>query len=172
MKDDKENIDLLLEQNTAEQLAEVDWQALNASLSARLDQLNPTKTVAIKPTAALKVAGGLAAVAAIIFVVVFMATDRPPDLQLGNGQRAAVKFAEPPGTASVEIASTLTESEVFVEVAPAPYTLANCDVEIVDVDDKREKDGYPAAWIIISRPEPLFADNGKSDDLMDIICMF
>jgi 2-methylaconitate cis-trans-isomerase PrpF len=171
MKQHKENIDFLLEQNASEQLAKVDWQALNAAISSRLDQTSRTKTLTAGIPTALKIAAGLAA-AAVILIAVMITVDTPDDLRLENGQRAVVRFAEPAGTASVEIEHALAKAKVFVDVGLARSTFAICDVHIIDVEGEREKNGTRAAWIIISRPEPVFADNGAAKDMKDLICMF
>jgi hypothetical protein len=171
MRNDKEKVDLLLEQNASEQLAEVDWQALNAAISSRLDRTTRTKTFASGIPTAFKIAGGLAA-AAIILIAVMITVDTPDDLRLENGRRAVVRFVETAGTASVEIGHAPAKSKVFVDVEPARSTLAMCEVQIIDVEGEREKNGTRAAWIIISRPEPVFADNGAAKDMKDLICMF
>ena len=44
MEKDKEKIDSLLDCNAAEQLAEVDWDKLNAAISNQLDQTRTYKT--------------------------------------------------------------------------------------------------------------------------------
>ncbi|MHC4153361.1 MAG: hypothetical protein ACYST6_00325 [Planctomycetota bacterium] len=171
MKHDKEKVDLLLEQNASEQLANVDWQALNAAISSRLDQTSRTKTSASGIQTAFKLAAGLTA-AAVILIAVLITVDTRDDLQLENGQRAVVRLVETAGTASVEIGHTPAKSQVFVDVGPAATTSAMCDVHIIDVEGEREKNGTRAAWIIISRPKPVFADNGEAKDMRDLICMF
>jgi hypothetical protein len=171
MKHDKENIDLLLEQNASEQLAKVDWQALNAAISSRLDQTSRPKTFASRIPTAFKIAAGLVA-AAVILIAVMITVDTRDGLQLENGQRAVVRFVETAGTASVEIGRTPVKSKVFVDLEPARSTLAMCDVQIIDAEGQRQKNGTRAAWIIIARPEPVFADNGAAKDMRDLICMF
>jgi hypothetical protein len=171
MRNGKEKVDLVLEQNASEQLAKVDWQALNAAISSRLDRTSWTKTFASRIPTAFKIAAGLAA-AAIILIAVTIAVDEPDDLRLENGQRAVVRFGETTGTASVEIGRAPAKSEVFVDVGPARSTLAKCEVQLIDVEGEREKNGTRAAWIIISRPKPVFADNGAAKDMRDLICMF
>ena len=119
----------------------------------------------------MKVAGGLAA-AAVILITVMITVNTPDDLRLENGQRAVVRFGETTGTASVEIGHAPAESKVLVDFGPAPSTLASCDVQIIDVEDERQKNGARAAWIIITRPKPVFANNGEAGDMRDLICMF
>jgi hypothetical protein len=171
MSNDKQKVDLLLEQNAARQLAGFDWERLSAAISSCLDQTTRTKTFASAISTPLKIAGGLAA-AAIILIAVMITVNTPDDLRLENGQRAVVRFAEPAGTASVEIGHAPAKSKVFVDVGPARSTLAMCEVQIIDVEDERQKNGARAAWIIISRPKPVFADNGEARDMRDLICMF
>ena len=136
MKHDEEKVDLLLEQNASEQLGKVDWQALNAAISSRLDQTSRTKTFATRIQTAVRIAAGLAA-AAIILIAVIITVDEPDRLRLENGQRAVVKFVETAGTASVEIGYTPVKSEVFVDVEPARGTLAKCEVRLIDVEGER-----------------------------------
>lgn len=171
MKNDEEKVDLLLEQNAARQFAAFDWEEFSAAISSRLDQTSPTKTFASKLPMVFKIAGGLAA-AAIILIALMITVDVPDDLRLENGQRAVVRLAQPTGTASVQIAHTPVKSQVFVDVGPSRRMLAKYEVELIDVEDEGEKNGTRAAWIIISRPKPVYADNGAAKDRRDLICMF
>jgi hypothetical protein len=171
MKHDKDNIDLLLEQNASEQLEKVDWQALNAAISSRLDQTSRMKTFASRIQTLFRIAAGLA-VAAVILIAVMVTVDTRDDLRLENGRRAVVRFVETAGTASVQVAHTPAKSEVLVDLGPALTTSAKCDVQIIDAGREREKNGTRAAWIIITRPKPVFADNGAAKDMRDLICMF
>ncbi len=171
MRSEEERIDLLLKQNAARQLDRFDWEWLHAAVSSRLDQAGRAKTFASGITKALKIAGGLTA-AAVILIAVMIAVDMQDGLRLENGQRAVVRFVRTAGTASVEIGHTPVESKVFVDFGPAPGALVRCDVRIIDVEDERENNGARSAWIIISRPKPVFADNGAAKDMKDFICMF
>ncbi|MHC4619848.1 MAG: hypothetical protein ACYTEQ_19035 [Planctomycetota bacterium] len=171
MKHDKDNIDLLLEQNASEQLARVDWQALNAAISSRLGRTSRTKIFAVKIPTPLRIAAGLAA-AAVILIAVMVTVDTSDELRLENGRRAVVRLVRTAGTASVEIGHTPAKSQVFVHLGPAPAASAKCDVRIIDLEGYSRKNGTGAAWIIISRQKPVFADNGAAKDMKDLICMF
>ncbi|MHC4622708.1 MAG: hypothetical protein ACYS4W_02285 [Planctomycetota bacterium] len=171
MKHDKDNIELLLEQNASEQLAQVDWQALNAAISSSLDQSSRTKIFAVKIQTPLRIAAGLAAVA-VILIAVMITVDTSDELRLENGQRAVVRFVRTAGTASVEIGHTPAKSQAFVDLGPAPAASARCNVQIIDLEGDSQKNGTSAAWIIISRPKPVFVDNGAAKDMKDLICMF
>ncbi len=172
MKERKEKIDLLLEENVAEQLKSVDWERLNTAISSRLDKVNRDKTSAIGFPLVFKIAASIAAAAAVILVVVMVRTDRPGGVQIENGRSAVVKFIEPEGTASVEIRHRPAKSQVLVNVGAGGIKLAKCNVEIIDVSREHQENGSKAAWIIISKPEPMYADNGISRDTMSMICLF
>ena len=171
MKDEKEDIDLLLERNAGEQLAKIDWERLRASISARLDGAEQGKASVIRFQRVFKIAVGVAA-AAVILIAVIVKTKKPGDFKLEKGQRAVVRFAEAKGSALVEIGRSPAESQVLVDVGTGRSKIAKCDIEIVDVNGDKDRDGTEAAWIIISRPEPAYADNGVSSDVMDFIYLF
>jgi len=99
MDEKKEKIDLLFEKNAEEQLARVDWDELNAVISSRLDQTQQSRTSARKYPTVFKIAGGLVAAAAVVFIVLMVRTDGPPEMP----GRAMVTFIEEKGSASVEI---------------------------------------------------------------------
>jgi hypothetical protein len=172
MKDQNEKVDLLLEKNAAEQLGGIDWEQLNTAISSRLDQVGQVKAPSIKYPILLKAAAGLAAAAAVILIALPVVIDRPSGLQLPNGRSAIVKVLEPAGSASVVIERIAAKQSVFIEIGQAGQKLAKCDVEIIDLNGDAPENGGRAAWIIISRPEPIYADNGTSRDMTDIISLF
>ena len=170
MKDRKEKIDLLFEKNAAEQLSGVDWDGLNAAISKRLDRAEVRKSSIGKSQRVFKIAAGVAAAAAVVFIAVMIKTEAPTDLQLEEGSRAVVKFIESRGTASVEIKGA--GAQVLVDVGGSQRKVARCDVEIIDLNGGSKKESELAAWIIISRPERVLADNGINRDVMSMICLF
>ena len=60
---------------------------------------------------------------------------------------------------------------MVVDIGGGERKMAMCDIEIIDLNGELKRDKQ-AAWIIISRPEPMFADNGVSRDMSDMICLF
>ena len=172
MKEEKEKIDLILERNAAEQLAKVDWESLNVAISSRLDKAGQGKTSIIRLPTVFKIAAGLAAAAAVVFIAVTVRTDTPTTMRFENGGRAVVKFVESNGTASIEIKQASDKSAVIVDVVGGQIKVARCDVEMIDSNGGLKKDSDGAAWIIISRPEPALADNGTSPDMTSMICLF
>lgn len=172
MKEQKEKVDLVFERNTADQLTGVDWNELNAAISSRLDQAQKSKTSVRKYPTVFKIAAGIAAAAAVVFIVVMVRTDRLVDVQLGKGGRAVVKFIDKKGSASVEIKQAGGTSQVWVDFGGGGRKVAKCEVEIIDLNGSLKKDSSQAAWIIISRPEPVYADNGLSSDTMTMIYLF
>jgi hypothetical protein len=172
MKQDRERIDRLLEKNTAEQLTDVDWEQLNTAISGRLDQVGRLGVSTIRFPFVLKAAAALAVAAAVILIAVAVVTDGPSDLQLPKGSSAIVKLLEPAGSASVVIERAAGKQSAFVEIGRAGRELAKCDVTIIDVNGDMERNGSRAAWIVISKPEPVYADNGVTKDMTDIISLF
>ncbi|MBA7659906.1 hypothetical protein ES703_67900 [subsurface metagenome] len=88
MKKEKENIDLLLERNANEQLADVNWNRLNAAISERLNQADRNKTSTMKYRRVFKIAAGVAAAAAVVFIAVMIRTDTPTTVRFENRGRA------------------------------------------------------------------------------------
>lgn len=171
MKEEKEKIDLLFERNAAEQLAGVDWDVLSTSISNRLDKADQNRATARKYPTVFKIAASLAAAAAVILIAVMVKTERQAGIQLNNGRVAVVKILEIKGSAAVEIKHASGKAQVMVDIGRAGKKVARCDVKIIDLNGDLKKDGDRAAWIIISRPAPMFVDNGASRDEADLACM-
>jgi len=145
VENEKERIDSVFEKNVEEQLAEVNWDELKAAISARLDEAERGKTSKSKFPAVFKVAAGVAAAAAVVFVATMVKMEKPVEMPLENGKHAVVEFIEARGSASVEI---------------------------IDRNGEGKENGSRAAWIIIRMPEPALADNGTNGHLRDLIRLF
>ncbi len=144
MKKSNKDIDLLLKRNAAEQLNHVDWDELGVMISRRLNQAQQSKTSEIRFPTIFKMAAGLIAAAAVVFVTVMVRTDTPMAVRFENGTRAVVKFVESKGSAKIEI---------------------------IDSNREQKKNSGRSAWIIIRAPEPMLADNGQSRDEADFACL-
>lgn len=144
MKKEKENIDLLLERNSSEQLAGVNWDRLNAAISEKLNQAGGSKTSTINFRRVFKIAAGVATAAAVVFIAVMIRTDTPTTVRFENGSKTTVQFTQSKGTASVEI---------------------------LDFNGQKNQSENRSAWIIIRMPEPVLADNGISRDKADFACL-
>ena len=171
MKEKKEKIDLLFEHNAAEQLADVNWEGLNAAISSRLDQAEQSKTSVRKYPNVFKIAAAVAVAAAVVFIAVIVRTDRPAEIQWDNGRSAVVKFIDSKGSAAIEIKHSNAKSQVIVDIGGSHKEVARCDVKIIELNGDLKEDSERAAWIIISMPEPVVADNGPSKDETDLICL-
>ncbi|KPL22855.1 MAG: hypothetical protein AMJ75_07215 [Phycisphaerae bacterium SM1_79] len=171
MKDKNEQIDLLLERNTTEQLQTVDWDRLNAAISGRLDQARQRKTPWTCRSTAFKIAAGLVAAAATVLLVVLVRTDTPTGMRFENGGRAVVEFIESKGSASIQIRPIAAKSQVSIDIGGSCREVAKCNIEIIDVKQEQQKNGRRPTWIIIRMPEPVLADNGTSRDEMDLMCL-
>ncbi len=144
MKKEKEKIDLLLERNTGEQLADVNGDGLNAAISERLNQTDQSKTSTMKYRRVFKIAAGVAAAAAVVVIAVMVRTDTPTTVRLENVPGAVVKLVESKGSATVEILDSNGQDNQF---------------------------GNRSAWIIIRTREREVADNGQSRDETDFACL-
>ena len=172
MKEKKEKIDLLFERNVGEQLAGVEWDGLNRAISGRLDQADQQKTSAVRYPRIIKSAAALAAAAAVVLIAVMVGTDRRTGVQLEEGGCAVVKFIKAKGSAIVEIKQASAKARVVIDIGRGERKVAICDVKITDFNGDLKKEVDRASWIIISRPEQVFAHNGNSRDIMSMICLF
>jgi hypothetical protein len=145
MLDENKKIERLLERNTDEQLADFDWEQLRAAISRRVSQVEKQKASKRKYPIVFKVAAGVAAAAAVVIVALTVQMKDAADIPLRDGGTARVELAGNRGSASVQIIEPVN-----------------------DVEPRSTQ----AAWIIISRPEPVYADNGFSKDIKDTICLF
>jgi hypothetical protein len=164
MKHEKEKIDLLIDKNAAEQLGKVDWDRLTDEISARLARAEQGKTSPSGYPTFFKIATGIAATAAVVFVAVALRMHRPSDSQPTEGRSVDKR-----GTASLEIKRPSGKTLATVRVGRTGKEVAKCDIEIIDRNGDLEKDSDRAAWIIITVPRPTFADNGHSREETDLI---
>lgn len=145
MLDENEKLERLLERNADEQLADFDWGQLSAAISSRLDQVEKHRRVGRKYPIVFKVAAGVAAAAAVVIVALRVQMKDAPDTRLPDAGTAKVQLIGNRGSASVQI---------------------------TDPVDDVEPQSTQAAWIIISKPERVYADNGLNRDTMAMICLF
>ena len=171
MKDKNEQIDLLLERNTTEQLETVDWDRLNAAISRRLDQARQRKPSWIGRPTVFKIAAGLSAAVAIVLIAVMVRTDPSTAVRFENGGSAVVEFVDSKGSASIQIEQIRAEFQVLVDIGGSKKKVAKCDIEIIDANGGRQQDRGRAAWIIIHISQPALADNGISQDEKDLMCL-
>ncbi len=144
MKEEKELIDLLLRQNESEQLAGVNWDRLQRSISDRLNQADRNKTSMISYRRVFKMAAGIAAAAAVVFIAIMIKTDTPTTIRFENGPKAIGTFVESKGSDKVKI---------------------------LDSNEQGNQGKDRSAWIIIRISEPKVADNGQSRDENDFACL-
>jgi len=167
MRKGKEKIDVLLERNASEQLAGINWDGLNATISEKLNQADQSRTYKINYQRVFKIAAGVTAAAAVVIIAVMIGTDTPTTERFESRGRAEVKFIESKGTASVEIEHASVKAAAVVELGGSGRKVAKCDIKIIDAGEDKEKNGSRAAWIIIRIPEPVLADDGISRDEAD-----
>lgn len=144
MKNEKEQIDLLLRQNESEQLAGFNWSRLRTSISKRLDQADHNNTSTISYRRVFKIAAGVVAAAAVVFIAITIKTDTSKTVRFENGPKAIGIFVASKDSAKVKI---LDSSE----------------------QGNQKKD--QSTCIIIRSSEPKVADNGLSRDDNDFVCL-
>ena len=170
MRKNKDKIDILIEKNAAEQLSHINWEQLNAVISGRLSKARQKTPFSINFPTLLKVAATIAA-AAIVLIAVTLSVEKLMEEGPDNGGTANVRFVESKGSALVEVRTASSGSQVTINVGP-DRKLAKCDIEILDKNGGPEESTTRAAWIIISKPQRVYAENGANRDMMDMMCLF
>jgi hypothetical protein len=171
MKGEKERIDRLLDKNAAEQLARINWDRLTDEISARLDRARQIEFSPVRWPSYFKMAGGIAAAAAVILSIVMWRTQGPTDVHVPEGRSAVVEFADQQGRASVRLNDPAGKTLVVIHAGRDDRKVATCVVDIIDRKNDLEREHDRAAWIIISKPQRTIADNGQSKEETDILCL-
>jgi anti-sigma-K factor RskA len=153
MKKKKDKIDALLQSNTTEQLADVDWDDLNAAISGQLDKAQQIKTSATGFPTVFRIAAVTAAAAILIIVM--------------------VSFTDEKGSATVAIINPSDRAHVQVNIVEMDSYRGKCDVQIIDSSTARkQEDKIRPNWFVISKTESASMKNGLDRDMRDIACLF
>jgi len=144
MKKEQEQIDILLRQNESKQLAGFNWDGLNTAISNKLSRAEGSKTSTIKYRRVFKIAVGIVAAAAVVFIAVIIKTEMLTTVRFKNGQKAVGTFVLSQGSSKVKI---------------------------LDSNGQDSKDKGRSSWSIIRTSEPEVADNGQSRDDADFACL-
>jgi len=172
MKGEQDRIDRLLDKNTTEQLAKVDWDRLTDEISARLDHARQTEPMPSRRPVVFKIAAGTAAAAAVIIVVIALRMREPSDLQTPQGKSAVVESVDKQGAISIQIKDASGRVLATVQDGRTDEGTVKCDVEIINRSGDSQADSSRAAWIIISAPKQTPAKNGyyrEEADLMRLL---
>jgi len=185
MNQKKEKIDVLLEHNAAGELEKVDWDRLNAAIAKRLDNAQQRNLMFVQFIGILKMAALFAATVSIIVSAVIYKGEKTLGIKVDKGKYAAVRLENSPkGSASVRIEDiavrartrvemgSVTSGKAVVSTMQESSALAKARVDIIDTGEDFSKKRGRAAWIIISRPVRVYADNGVSDYERDVLCLF
>jgi len=185
MNQKKEKIDVLLEHNAAGELEKVDWDRLNAAIAKRLDNAQQRNLMFVQLKGILKMAALFAATVSIIVSAVIYKGEKTLGIKVDKGKYAAVRLENSPkGSASVRIEDiavrartrvemgSVTSGKAVVSTMQESSALAKARVDIIDTGEDFSKKRGRAAWIIISRPVRVYADNGVSDYERDVLCLF
>jgi hypothetical protein len=164
----KEKLDLLLEQNAERQLAKVDWQALNASISSRLNAAS--KPAAFKWPVLLRVAAVIAIISAI--AALLLLTDRLSLNRKTAHPVASVEFTHSIAQTAVQILEIPAQAEVSISPTAANSGIAKCEIEIIEPAVKPNLDLGIPTWLIVCKQEPSSAQNSFSEETASLLCLF
>lgn len=175
---EKDRIDKLLDKNAAEQLERVNWDRLTNDISDRLDRAGQMKVPPRSPSVVglglsrgpsfFKVAIGITAAAAVIFVAVVLRVNEPSETQMPGDATAEIVGTK--GVASIQVEDTTGKAFVMVHVGGTNKEAAKCIVDIIDHNGDLEE-GNRATWIIINAAKRALADNGHDKEEADLMCL-
>jgi anti-sigma-K factor RskA len=154
MKKKKDKLEALLMHNIDEQLANIDWDNLNAAISARLDETQQTRTSASGLPAWFRISA-LTTAAAAVFIIVM------------------ISYTNNKGSATVAFINPSDRTHVQVKIDERDSKRGKCDVRIIDLSttQKKEEKTRPN-WFVISKTESASTNNGLDRDIRDIACLF
>lgn len=162
MTNKNDRVDDLLKHNVEQQLADFDWETLTKGVWKRLAAAEVLGSCGSKYGGPFKIAAAIAVATAVALTVLVIIMSRPPLTQL----------AETAGSALVEIKTISAKPHVTVDIGAQNRKSAKCDIEIIDAGESRRHQGTQTAWMIISRTERVYADDGFNNDMEDLICLF
>jgi hypothetical protein len=163
MRHKKEDVNSLLQRNADGQLADFDWEQLNAAITRRLDGAQRRTASVIGFGAVIRIAAGMAAAAAIILIAVTVMRREPVHTR---------DAGRPGGTASVEIAGLSDRPQVAVDIHTRNKQLVLCRLEIIQLDESPKQDQSDGAWIVVAGYVSRLADYRASRDMASMMCLF
>ena len=143
---------------------------LNSQVSKKLDEARRDSVQKTKFPIIFKIAAAIA-IAACLTIAILMTSNKRPEATPEKEITAVAELAKNKGSASVEIINPSRGAKVIVDIAPK-QAVAKSEVEIIDPGGTQKENNTQASWIIISRPVRAYADNGKNQDMMDIMFLF
>ena len=93
-------------------------------------------------------------------------------MQQSKPELAIAELLESRAVVSVDIKPAKSRGLAIVNIGSKSKHIVSCDVEILGDKVVEKARLEQAAWIIITKPEPILADNGHNRDLMDVVCLF
>ena len=161
---EKETLDLLITRNTDLQLAKVNWQALRNSISSRISTTSQTR--AMSWPILIKIAAVIAIANAIAVTLLLN------QFKQRTITTASVEFSTSRVQAIVQIIDSHSQSEVIFDTPTTKSNTARCEVELIDRGSSvNEPIGSPS-WIIICKNCPSQIQNGTSEEIKSLLCLF
>jgi hypothetical protein len=165
---EKEKLDLLLEQNAERQLAKIDWQALNASISSRLNAV--PEPGAFNWPILLRIAAAITIISAVAALLLFQ--DHLSFNRKYAAPVASVEFTRSSSRTVVQIMETPAQAEVLLTPTAASSGIAKCEIEIIEPVVKPSQDFGIPTWFIVCKREPSSAQNGVNEETASLLCLF
>lgn len=159
MNDDTHDIDRLLQANTEEQLARLDWDRFGDDVSKRL------ATIGFRPRPRARYLGPLAVAAGLllttgVLVAVIVRLREPEPVPSSSPGRATVSIQESgEGTGSAT-------------VAPAADRAVRCEVTLLDSGAPSTDRHTRGSWCVIARRAPCADDPGRTGSRANIVHLF
>lgn len=153
MNKKKDKLDDLLKRNITKQLADIDWDDLNAAISGRLDKMQQTRQYAFGLPVWFKISAVTAAAAVLIIVMIASSNKK--------------------GSATITFINPSDRTRVQVNTVERDTKRDKCEVRIIDLSTTRkQEDKTRPNWFIISQTESVSTNNGLDRDMRDIACLF
>ena len=141
MENKEKNLDILLNQNTNEQLSDFDWELFSESISEKLNNASKRKYSEVHYKAIFKIAASIAIAALIISTFSII---NKTNIRRANDPKAVVTFPQVHGSAFVEI---------------------------LESNPKEKQSSEQSIIIIIRKQETEIESNQISRDELDFACL-
>jgi hypothetical protein len=162
---EKEKLDILLKRNADEQLARVDWQKFDASISSRLDMVSQHRTFKLpKPLEIAAMIAVACVIAAGILITHYKQTITPA--------RAWVELIPANTRTAVQILDPYSQSELIFSAPSANSSMAKCEIEIIEPAEQTNQNFGGPTWFIICKQETSASKNGMSEETASLLCLF
>jgi hypothetical protein len=162
---EKEKLDILIERNAEQQLAKVDWQSLNTSITSRLNTAGTQQS--FNWPLLLRIAAIIAVTCVIAAGILIIHNQRA-----NVSARASVELTSGSTRTVVQILDTHSQSEVIFSPPAANSPVAKCEIEIIEPAENTNQNFGGPTWFIICKQETPAVKNGMTEETASMLCLF